>query len=300
MLFYFRYLINQPASSVDSKKEIKISEGESSINIAGRLSSRGLVNSKWVFYVYLKLKEKVIQPGDYLMPTNLTIIQVADALGNKKYQVIKITIPEGWRREQIAQYLFEHAKISASDFLAATKELEGKIFPDTYDLTDEPTVDEVVEKMTENFDNRIAGMDLTSDKLILASIVEREAGSDAERADIAGVFINRLARGMKLEADPTVQYQKDTNNYPAVGISNFKFWQKLETGDSKKIQGVYNTYLNNGLPPAPICNPGLASIKAALNPSHHDYLYFFHDANGKIYFSTTQAEQTAKEKLYLK
>jgi len=299
-LLYFRWQISQSAAGSGKKVEIIIEEGESTSAVAERLTRKNLIESKWIFYLYMKFKEKKILPGDYLLPNDLSIVQIAGILEKGEHQAKKIIIPEGWRAEQIAVYLSEHAGISADEFLAAVKDKEGRLFPDTYDLTDEPTVTEVLEKMSENWEKRTANLEVTDDLLILASIIERETASAVERADIAGVFANRLSRGMKLEADPTIQYQKDTNNYPLAGVLNYKFWQKLENGDFKKVQGAYNTYLNLGLPPAPICNPGLESIKAALTPSNHNYLYFFHDADGKIYFSTTQAEQSAKEKLYLK
>lgn len=284
----------------NKKVEIKITEGESSTSVANRLQLKGLVNSKWSFYIYLKFKEKSVKPGDYLLPTNLTIIQISDILHNRQNQIIKITIPEGWRREQIAQRLLEEAKIPINDFLTATTDLEGKLFPDTFSLTDKPTVDEAVKKMTDDFDSRTAGMSISSDTLILASIVEREAGEDSERADIAGVFANRLAKGMKLEADPTVQYQKESDNYPKVGVLGFKFWQKLAIGDIKNIKGPFSTYQNPGLPPAPICNPGIKSIEAALSPSKHNYIYFLHGTDGKIYFAATEAEHNANKAKYLK
>jgi UPF0755 protein len=134
---------------------------------------------------------------------------------------------------------------------------------------------------------------------VLASIVEREAADDSERADIAGVFANRLKVGMKLEADPTVQYQKDSNNYPRIGLISYIFWQKLEIGDLRGIQGPFNTYLKSGLPPTPICNPSLKSIEAAVNPSRHDYYYFLHGSDGTIHFSKNEAEHNRKKAEYL-
>ena len=299
-LLYFKWQISRTMAGSGKKMEVKIEKGESTPEIAENLEGKNLITSKTVFYLYMKFKEKTIKAGDYLLPNNLSIVQIAGILENSEHQVKKTIIPEGWRNEQIAVYLSQHAELPPDEFLVAAKGNEGKLFPDTYDLTDEPTVSEVIGKMSDDYNKRTASLEVSEDTLILASIVEREAANDAERADIAGVFANRLKLGMKLEADPTVQYQKDTNNYPSAELLNFKFWQKLESGDFKKIQGAYNTYQNLGLPPAPICNPGLASIKAALSPSKHNYYYFFHDADGKIYFSTTQAEQTTKEKLYLK
>lgn len=282
------------------KVEVKIEKGESTKVVGARLEEKNLIGSELFFYLYIKFKEKTIKTGDYLIPNNLSIVKIAGILENGEHQVKKITIPEGWRREQIAAYLADQAKINPDEFMSKTKDLEGKLFPDTYDLTDEPTVDEVVTKMTDDYNSRTAGLGVTDSILSIASIVEREAASDAERADIAGVFANRLNKGMKLEADPTVQYQKDSDNFPKVGVLDFKFWQKLTNGDIKNIKGSFSTYQNVGLPPAPISNPGLKSIEAALSPSKHNYLYFLHGADGKIYFAASEAEHNANKVKYLK
>ena len=298
-LFYFGWKIGKPTSGSGKKVEVKIENGESTWEIGSKLEGKNLVSSDWVFYLYMKFKEKSILTGNYLIPNNLSIIEVAGILEKGEHQVKKITILEGWRREQIAVYLEEHAGISAEEFLMATKNYEGRLFPDTYDLTDEPTADEAVTKMVDDYNLRTLNFQLSEDDLILASIIEREAADDSERADIARVFVNRIKKGMKLEADPTVQYQKDSENYSEVGLKNYKFWQKLETSDLKKITGEYNTYLISGLPPKAICNPGVKSIEAALNPSTHNYLYFLHGKDGKIHFSATELEHNKQKALYL-
>lgn len=297
-LFYFKNQINKSPGS-GRVIQVEIEKGESIKEISEKLESKGLVSSSIIFYLYEKIKDKKVVAGVYVIPDNLNMVDVASVLEKGERQVRRITIPEGWRREQIAQYLEAHVGLLALDFLSATDGKEGKLFPDTYDLMDQPTIDEVVKKMDDDYDYRTADLNPSEDQIILASIVEREAADDSERADIAGVFANRLKVGMRLEADPTVQYQKDSNNYPRIGLISYDFWNKLEIGDLRGIQGPYNTYLNSGLPPAPICNPGLASIEAAVHPSDHDYYYFFHGSDGKIYFSETEAEHNAKKAKYL-
>jgi UPF0755 protein len=296
-LFYFRQQIQSPASSA-SPQEIKIIEGQTTAQIADNLVAKGLINSSWSLQLYLKFKKLSIKTGDYLIPANLNEIQTAEILASGDHQVIRITIPEGWRREQIAQYLSSHANIDPEEFLAKTAKLEGKLFPDTFDLTDKPTVDEVIAKMTDDYDTRTAGLGVNDNILAIASIVEREAANDADRAAIAGVFINRQKISMKFESDVTVQFQKDSNNYPAVGGINYKFWKALVSGDTKTIPGAYNTYQNIGIP-GPICNPGLASIKATLAPASHNYYYFIYGKDGKLYLAKNQAEQQANINKYL-
>lgn len=258
-----------------------------------------MIASKNIFILYVKFKELNLEAGDYLLPNNLAITDIAGFLARGEHQVKWITTKENWRNEQIAVYLNQNLGISTDEFLALAKGKQGKLFPDTYKLSDEPTAKEIVDRMLANYSEKTAGLQISNATLTLASIIEREAGGDADRGDIAGVFANRLAIGMKLQSNPTTEYQKDTNNYAGDGISNYKFWQELISGDITGVKGEYNTYVVSGLPPAPICNPGLDAIKVALNPNKNNYYYFFAGSDGTTYFSTTYAEQQAKEKLYL-
>ncbi len=297
-LFYFRQQIGKPVGSSDHKVEVKIVAGQSSTEIANNLESKGVINSSWSFRLYLKFKKLALKTGDYLIPANSTEVQVADIFSTGSHQVIKVTIPEGWRAEQIAAYLYDKAKIDPAEFLAKTKNLDGKLFPDTYDLSDTPTADEVITKMVDDYNIRTTGLVVNDNILSIASIVEREAANDADRAAIAGVFINRQKIGMKFESDVTVEFQKDTNNYPSFGINNYRFWRALLSGETKTVVGPYNTYLYSGIP-GPICNPGLASIEATLNPTPSSYYFFIYGNDGKLHLAKTQAEQNANITKYL-
>lgn len=211
---------------------------------------------------------------------------------------VQITIVEGKRREEIAAQLEEAGITSATSFLTATEGLEGRLFPDTYRFFPDTSSSDVVSVLLNTYQTRTAGLSISSEDLVLASIVEREAQSDSERAVIAGVYANRLARGMKLDADPTVQYGKDTLAYQDAGRPlSFSFWGPITQADYSAVASSYNTYQNAGLPPTAICNPGLKSIQAALNPEKHSYFFFFH-ANGQIYLSKTFSEHTQKLRLY--
>jgi UPF0755 protein len=128
-----------------------------------------------------------------------------------------------------------------------------------------------------------------ADSVILASILERETKTDAERPVVAGILINRLNLGMPLQVDATVQY--------AVGTS--KDWWPILTLEDLKVNSLYNTYKYAGLPPGPIANPGLSSLKAAFNPAQTDYLYYIHDPTGQIHYAKTLAEQNANIAKYL-
>ena len=148
----------------------------------------------------------------------------------------------------------------------------------------EATINEVIELMRDNFDRRVKDLAIDEDLVILASIVEREARSDSDRTAIAKVYLNRLEIGMNLEADATVQYAKGN-------------WRVISIDDYQSVISKYNTYLNPGLPPGPISNPGLASLKAVLTPDEHEYFYYFH-AKGQTFFSQTFSEHQAKVRQY--
>lgn len=246
--------------------------------------------------VLMKLKTTKIKAGSYEIPSGTTLINVYEIIASGKIKEIKITIPEGYRVEQIGQVLVDHKLVSYADFVTAAKPYEGKLFPDTYYFEPNAGVETIVSKMLEDYDARTAGMGLTLDNLILASIVEREAMKDSERALIAGIYTHRLAIGMKLQADPTVQYGKDTNAIKKMTTdqaAKFDFWGAIGTKDYLTVDSAYNTYIIPALPPGPICNPGLKSIEAAINYEKTDYLYFLqHD--GQIYPSKTEAEHNQK------
>lgn len=156
-----------------------------------------------------------------------------------KKKDVRITFPEGLRREQIATLLEKNGICSASDFLAASHGKEGYLFPDTYRFFPDTSAQKVVQKMMDDFTIRTKGLSPTKDQIILASIVEREAQNDKERAAIAGVYTNRLNISMKLDADPTVQYARDTQNY--VPGSSFTFWEPITLANYADVLSPYNT-----------------------------------------------------------
>ena len=140
--------------------------------------------------------------------------------------------------------------------------------------------------------NRVGSLDVSRADLIIASIVEREAKFDEQRAQIAGVYRNRIENNMKLESCPTVNYAYDSKQVASLTAEEAKtydYWQNISFSLYKTTISDYNTYLNSGLPPNPISNPGIMSIDAAVNYAKHDYLYFLHDSEGNIYLAETAA-----------
>jgi len=207
---------------------------------------------------------------------------------------IKITIIEGKRREEIAAQLATAGICGYDDFMAASQNLEGALFPDTYRFFANASAADVVAVMNQDYQTRTRGLSVTRDQLILASIVEREALNDTDRPIIAGVYENRLQAGMFLGSDPTVQYAKDSQIYAlSVTPQTFKFWQPITQADYTSVVSPYNTYLNKGLPAGPLANPGLKSIEAAQNPGTTDALYFLYK-NGQLLLSTTLQEHEAQ------
>jgi len=204
--------------------------------------------------------------------------------------VAKVTIPEGFSSGQIAQRLGKNG-FDAQKIYTKLQGVEGKLFPDTYYFLKNETPDEIIKDLTDEYQKKTTELSLSEDDLILASIVEREAKKDVERPQIAAVYKNRLEQGKDLEADPTVQYARDLDLIKSQGLTGTNLWEPLGAGQTKSISSAYNTYVNGGLPPGPICNPGLKSIKAALTPEiDFDYLYFFHDKDGVIHFSKSFEE----------
>ncbi|WDC83769.1 endolytic transglycosylase MltG [Caloramator sp. mosi_1] len=246
---------------------------------------------------YFKFNNIKLNVGPYEFNQTMSLKQIFNMINNGETDknIIMVTIPEGFTVKQIAEKLKSLDVIKDSDsflkeaqegnfnyeFLVGIKDrpsrLEGYLFPDTYEIKKGMSNYEIINIMLKRFDDvykknikgKIKNESMTLDDVIrLASIVEREAKVKEERPIIAAVFYNRLQKDIKLESCATVQY--------ALGRTKEKL-----TFDDLKINSPYNTYIYKGLPIGPICNPGLASIEAALNPADVDYLYFLVDENKK-------------------
>lgn len=282
-IFCYSQIIT-PASKQEKNIAFEVGENQTTREIANNLKEKNIIKNTTVFTYYSLLSDKNILPGIYYLSPDMKMSEILDILDEGKVSEKKATIPEGWRREQIAQKLADEGIIDANIFLANTKDLEGYLFPDTYQFGLENTPEEVTKKFTDNFKAQTSGLNITKERLILASIIEREAKHDEDRANIAGVYQNRLDLGMNLGADPTIQYAKGD-------------WNTLTKSDFV-LDSPYNTYIYEGLPPTPICNPGIESIKAAINPAQHDYYYFINLADGTTIFSKTLEEHNTNIEKY--
>ncbi|KKU65262.1 MAG: hypothetical protein UX88_C0004G0010 [Candidatus Woesebacteria bacterium GW2011_GWC2_47_16] len=291
----------KPPSAETALRDFLIVKGSSASQIGNKLEKEGFVRSALAFKIYVQVSDQArsIQAGEYRLSQSYSFFKLIDELIRGPAE-IWVTIPEGLRREEIAERFasaFGQEESFSQEFLSATRDIEGFLFPDTYLFPKDASASSVVNKMRSTFDVKTAelkeGIDASNltlrEIVILASIIERETKTDEERPMVAGVLINRLDIGMGLQADATVQY--------AVGSSG-KWWPIL-TRENLQVNSPYNTYLFRGLPPAPIANPGLSSIEAAVFPEESDYLYYLHDASGQVYFARTLAEHNENVRKYL-
>ncbi len=312
--------ISKPASDDPTPVVFTVEPGDTAGDIALRLKRWGLINDAELFRQlaqYEKADGK-LEAGRYELRANMTMEEIIEALQHGRLEEIAVTIPEGWRAEQIAEVLAEEVGVDGEAFLDLVQgrhfdyeflqdwppeaTLEGFLFPDTYNLPVQPTALDIIERMLANFDQRFTAemrqtaveQEMTIYQVVtLASIVEREAVVAEERPIIAGVFLNRLEEGMNLEADSTVQYalgyQEDAGQWWKTPVTLEEFAQ---------VNSLYNTYLHRGLPPGPICNPGLASIQAVVEPVESDYLYFFARGDGSHAFAKTFEEHLQNQQKY--
>jgi len=264
---------------------ISIKQGDGTREIAASLKKEGLISYPLFFSFYVYQRHWYLQPGVYKIDSVMNPLQIAAMIHDGKVIEYLVTIPEGWRVTQIDGYLTERGIIEKGELTKIASADEGYLFPDTYRLALDVKASEIRQLMIENFNKKTADLKISRETIILASIVEREAKFDEDRPKIAGVYLNRLDKGMKLEADPTIQYAKGS-------------WEPITAASYKNVISLYNTYLHDGLPPGSICNPGIKSIEAVLHPVKDGFLYFFHKTDGHAVYSATQEEHEANLQKY--
>ncbi len=323
-VFYYRNLA--AVKNEESEAALfTIDDGWGAAEIASHLKEDNFIRSELVFQVYIFISDKrdKLQAGSFEISPSMTTSEIVEVLVKAQEKQMEIKIIEGQRLEEVAEVVavsgvkgdfMERAKVAnfkdKYSFLGnvpSQMSLEGFLFPDTYKLNINASVDQVIEKMLDNFDQKLKELPAPtnpafsnlSDLVTLASIVEREATkSNIERRRIAGVYLNRIAASTYLQADPTVQYAKDIENYlKSTDKNNFKFWQAITASDYGMVNGGYSTYKIKGLPPGPICSPSEGSLSAAFNPERNNYFYFFHTKDGAIVFSETAAEHEERLKM---
>ena len=297
-----------PLDASGSPLTFTVDPGETAGAVSDRLEQVGLIPSAPSFRTYLVWSglDTALLPGTYQLSPALAPVEIARILGTAGANEVTFYVLPGWRMEEIAAALPSSGlSIPRDEFLAAATRFsnqpffippggtaEGFLFPDRYLLSRNTTADQLVSTMLDNFMQHLsAGLrsgftnhGLTVDQaVILASIVQRETMVDEEMPLVASVFYNRLAAGMKLETDPTVQYALGYN------ASQDSWWTNPLSLDDLQVDSPYNTYLYAGLPPAPISNPSLTALEAVANPAQTKYLYFRArcDGSGTHNFSVT-------------
>ena len=284
---------------------INIPQGSSFKKVSAILSENNIIRKSIRFSFLAKLKnaEHKIKTGEYCMTMPMSPLEVLDKLTRGAVIIYSVTIPEGKNIFDIAKIMEKAGlgsaagtleKMMSAEFIKSLgikeESLEGFLFPDTYHFSRETVPETILRRMVIRHNNivnkeikkRAAQKGLSMRKvLILASLVEKETARKVEKPLISAVFLNRLKKGMRLECDPTVIY--------GIKLEDPNFNTRLRTKHLKKVT-PYNTYRIFGLPKGPICNPGLGSIKAVLNPAETDYLYFVSKNNGTHQFSKTLRE----------
>lgn len=307
-------LIDVPADPNGKPVDFAVRRGATASQIAADLLQAKLITSAlaFKFVLYEAGAENTLQAGTYKVSAALSPRDLATLFQKAAGDQIALRIIEGWRLSEIAIAVNKvFPKIDPKEFAAAAAvgsrqnfvlagldpktPLEGFLFPDTYFARPDATAEQIVTLLLENFEQK-AGPSLRTaaaernakiyDLVKLASIVEREARDRKEGPLIAGLYQHRLNIGMKLDADPTIQYAKGN-------------WDELSL-DDLKLASPYNTYLNAGLPPTPICSPGLAALQAAAKPQDTDFVYFVakNDGTGDHAFAKTLEEQEANRVKY--
>ncbi|MEK7470880.1 MAG: endolytic transglycosylase MltG [Patescibacteria group bacterium] len=296
----FWFYSNTKAPSNDSKfSDFLITKGTSAMQVGNNLYKAGLIKSPLAYKIYIQFtgKSGKIPAGEFRIASNMNLFQVVESLLKGPIE-LWVTVPEGLRREEIAAKFtagLDRDQTFTDEFLVASKGKEGTLFPDTYLFPKDASASAIVAKMTSTFKSKTASLDSSGsplsfqEKLILASIIERETKKDEERPIVAGVLMNRLNIGMALQVDAAVQY--------AVGTP--KNWWPILTRDDLTSVSKFNTYKYAGLPPSPIANPGISSIKAAYAPKDSDYWYYIHDPKGLIHYAKTLSEHNANVSKYL-
>lgn len=311
LISYYKKALLPIDSETPREVSLEIPTGTNSSQIATILKEENLISDELIFKIVLRKNnaEGLLKAGYYTLNTGMTLEEIITAIssGGENRNVVSFTIPEGYEIRHIAEKLSEEDIVDKDRFLELTsnkehfeneflflsqldedQSLEGYLFPSTYEIYIGATEEDIIKKMLQEFEivyeksikEYIDNIELSLDEIVtLASIIEREAKRDDERELISAVFINRLEQGMPLQSCATVQYILGER-------------KEVLSDKDTKIESDFNTYIHNGLPPAPIASPGKKSLLAAVNPADVDYLFFRtkEDGTGAHTFTRTYEE----------
>ena len=303
-IFFFNKETHKNSNLLNGNKVVEVLDGSTPKQVSSMLSEQGVLKkgSFDLYYLLERISRKNIIPGFYEITPSMSMKDIVALFDSGKFKQTKVTFPEGWRMEQMAIRLDANGVVDYSEFTAIAKEYEGKLFPDTYYFKPKMTATEIVKMMTDDYLWRTENLVVSDSDLIIASIVEREAANDTDRALIAGIYKNRVKVGMKLQSDPTVEYGRDTNNLAKLSADEqkeYSFWQAARTVEFTSVISPYNTYQVTGLPAGHLCSPGIASIEATLSPTASQYYYFLYGKDKKIHPAKNQAEHEMNIQKYM-
>ncbi|MDQ1283727.1 MAG: Endolytic murein transglycosylase [Patescibacteria group bacterium] len=311
-VFYFRYRVYYSHGDKSKQVSFEIKKGEGNAEIAANLEAAELISGKIYFYYYLRSHDLLsrIMPGDYNLSGSMTIPEIAAVITEKRDDSIRVTFPEGWSSRKMADKLNDLG-LDGEGFLEIVEKpqefsgqygfleegkvsgLEGYLFPDTYFFKKNETAENIVSKMLNNFDEKLAGelqMEIerqgrsVREIVIMASIIEKEVMSASDMKLVGGIFYNRLAANMPLQSDATLSYY-------------FQDDKDQHQGEELDADTPYNTYRYKGLPSGPIGNPGEKALVAAIYPEKTEFMYFLSDKNTKeTVFSRTFEEHVDNKK----
>jgi UPF0755 protein len=287
---------------------VDIAPGTGTQAIAVQLEKSGVIRSRYGFDLLRVVAKGKLKAGEYRFDHTAPMTEVYARIVRGDVYTVALTIPEGYNIFDIAQAVAAAGLGSRDAFLAAERQhtelldwipkqgappqsLEGYLFPDTYSFSRHATPVQMLSAMVRRFHHVSTQLGLNGDVqqiVTMASLVEKEVNQDAERSLVAGVFTNRLAKGIPLATDPTVIYAALLEDR----------WRGTIYASDLQSASLYNTYKHAGLPPGPICNPGIASLRAAMAPAKTDYLYFVSDAAGHSRFSTDLKQHAEQVQAY--
>ncbi len=314
---FYLYEINSAAGKSAAENVFIVNQGDGAKIIANNLKQAGLIRSANFFtlYVWLNKKQAELLAGEYSLNQTMSIKKIVSTIssGQAQSREKEITIIEGWNIKEINKYLLENKIIADDSFIKLassgmgkihflsdapkTATLEGYLFPDTYRIFKDATAEDIIIKMLENFDKKLTTQmrdDIKKQNktiyeiITMASLVEKEVRTEEDMKIVSGIFWDRIKNGQALESCASIAY--------ILGEKKAQY-----SYEDTRIKSPYNTYLNRGLPPGPIANPGINAITAAIYPKYTDYNYFLSDpATGKTIYSKTLAEHNLNKAKYLK
>lgn len=321
VLFYW-YEVNTPLNNREALTNFKIEKGQSVKQISRNLKEKNLIKSDFFFnmYVWLKDKQRDFKAGDYIVSPSYSIKEIVNNLTNNPLSDERtITIIEGWGIKEIDKYLKENKIAQDNNFLKLANnklanwnfnfskpeffsntpkeaDLEGYLFPDTYRIFKDATSEEIIKKMLDNFNKKITDQiraDIKVQKrsiheiITMASLIEKEVRTFDDMKIVSGIFWDRIKNSQALESCASIAY--------ILGEKKIQY-----SYEDTRIKSPYNTYINPGLPPGPICNPGLNAIKAAIYPTASENNYFLSRPDtGETIFSKSLEEHNRNKAKYL-